>query len=98
MRPAEICQKPPILAIVAGVTLANREPRRVMVGAPGECVQAERAEQETEAERLARKLVEMLFGAGQGHLRLSLDGCGQNLDVLAFAPACRDGQLARLRR
>src|ERR1700754_2328084 len=45
MRPAEIGQEPPILAIMPGVTLANREPRRVVVGASGKCVQAERAEQ-----------------------------------------------------
>ncbi len=93
MGPAEIGEKPPILAIVRSVALANREFCGIVVRASRERVEAEGAEQQREYQRIARKLVEMLLRAGQGHGRFPLDGCGHDLDVLAFAPARSGGEL-----
>src|SRR6266436_7756735 len=61
MLPAQIGEEPPILAVMAGVTLADREFRRVVIGASGEGIETERAEQQREHEGVARILVEMLL-------------------------------------
>src|SRR5713101_5548259 len=77
-----------------GMTLADRDPCRIVVGTAGEGIQTESTEQKRKHECIARKLVEMLLGAGQSRSRLSLDRRGRDLDVLAFAPGCGSSQLA----
>ncbi len=79
------------------MTLADCDSRGIVVGAAGKCIQTESTEQKRKHECIARKLVEMLLGAGQSRSRLPLDGCGRDLDVLAFAPGCGSSQLARPR-
>ena len=79
------------------MTLADRDPCRVVVGTAGEGIQTESTEQKRKHECIARKLVEMLLGAGQSHSWLPLDGRGRDLDVLAFAPGYCSSQLTRLR-
>ncbi len=76
------------------MALADRDPRRIVIRAAGKCIQAEGTEQKRKDECIARKLVEMLLGAGQSRSRLSLDRRGRDLDVLAFAPGCGSSQLA----
>ena len=98
VRPAEIAQEPPVLAIVSGVALADRKLCGVVIGATGEGVETERAEQQGEDQCVARAFVQMLFGAGYGKPGLSFDGSGRDLDVAAFALACARRQLAGARR
>src|SRR5258707_15889314 len=81
-----------------GMTLADCDSRGIVVGAAGKCIQTESTEQKRKHECVARKLVEMLLGAGQSRSRLPLDGCGRDLDVLAFAAGFGSRQLAGPRR
>ena len=64
MRPAEIGEEPPVVAIMAGVPLADREFCGVVVGPAGEGVETEGAEQQLQDEGVARIFLEMLLGAG----------------------------------
>ncbi len=64
VRPAEIGQEPPVIAVMAGVALADREFGGVVVGPAGEGVEAEGAEQQRQNQGVARIFLEMLFGAG----------------------------------
>ncbi len=64
-----------------------------MIGASGEGIETERAEQQREHEGVARILVEMLLRAGQRRFRLAFDRCGHDLDMPPFARTCRGRQL-----
>src|SRR5882757_1818804 len=80
-----------------GVAFANGQSCGIVIGASGECIQAESTEQEREYKCIARIPIEVPLGAGQGYARFSLDGCGHDLDVLAFALAYRGRQLSGVR-
>ena len=85
VRPAEIGEKPPVLAVVRGMAFADRDARRIVVGAAGECVEAISAEQGGKHQRVARKFLKMLFGAGQRILGAAFHSRCEHFDVLAFA-------------
>ena len=84
MRPAEIAGEPPVLAVVRGVTQADRELGGVMVGATREGIEAEGAEQQRQHQRVARIFVQMGLGAVDGNFRLALDHGGHDLDMTDF--------------
>ena len=68
-----------------------------MVGAAGKRVEAERAEQHRQHQRVAGIFVEMRFGGGHGEFGLALDHGGHDLDMLAFARTGVGGQLPGMR-
>ena len=84
MRPAEIAGEPPVLAVMRGVTQADRELGGVMVGAARECVEAEGAEQQRQHQRIARIFVQMRLGAAGGEFRFAVDHRGHDLDMADF--------------
>ncbi len=98
VRPAEVADKPPVLAIMPRVAFADRELGGIVVGTARERVKAERAEQDRQHLRIARIFFEMRLGAGHGDFRLALDHGGHDLDMVFFALARAGGQLPGLRR
>src|SRR5688500_16852240 len=79
------------------VALANRDPRRIVISASGKRVKPERAEQQRKHQRIAWKVFEMRFRAGQGRCRLLLDKRSDDGDVLRFTPRRVSRQCARMR-
>ena len=79
------------------MALADRDARRIVVGAPGKGVEAERAEQQRQHQRVPRIFFQVLLGASQCDLRPSLDRGGGDLDMRALARAGALRKLPRLR-
>ena len=98
MRPAEVTDEPPVLAIVPRVAFADRKLGGIVVGTARERVEAERAEQDRQYLRVARIFFEMRLGAGHGDFRLALDHGGHDLDMAFFALARGGRQFAGLSR
>ena len=66
VRPAEVTDEPPVLAIMPRVAFADREFCGIVVGTARERVEAERAEQDRQHLRVARIFFEMRLGAADG--------------------------------
>ena len=86
VRPAQICQEPPILAVMRGMTLADRHARRIMIGAPREGVEPVSAEKGGEHQSIAGEFLEVLFGTGKCRCRPPFERGSQHLDMLTLAP------------
>jgi len=98
VRPAEVTDEPPVLAIMPRVAFADRELGGIVVGTARERVEAERAEQDRQHLRVARIFFEMRLGAVHGDFRLALDRGGHDLDMAFFARGRAAGQFTGLRR
>jgi len=66
-------------------------------GAAGERIEAERAEQQRQHQRVAGIFFEMRFGAADGKFRLALDHGGHDRNMCDFARRCAGRKLHRLR-
>ena len=97
VRPAQIGKEPPILAVMIDMALADRDARRIVIGAPGKGIEAERAEQQRQHQRVPRVFFQVLLCASQCDLRPSLDRGGGDLDMRALARAGALRKLPRLR-
>src|SRR5262249_27289584 len=85
MRPSEVRKKPPIVVVVSCHPAAERQPRRVVIGAAAESVQAEGAQSEGENERVARMRLEMREQRLQRLYGLTVDGKAKDVDMRALA-------------
>ena len=85
MRPAEVREEPPVLAVVPRHPAAEGEPGRVVVRAPAESVQAEGAQSEREGERVARMRLEMPEQRLERSYRLPVEGEPEDPDMRLLA-------------
>ena len=74
IRPAEIHKKPPILAIMRGMAFADRNARRIMIGAAGERVEAIGAKEGCKPPVRRAEILKMLFSSNKGILSAPFRG------------------------
>ena len=87
VRPAEIGQEPPVVAIVAGIAFAQIHPRLIMVRHPRKREQSKGAERQHQNQGIARPAFEMCQRQFEGADRLALRGQRQDLDMAFFPRA-----------
>src|SRR6185369_17500191 len=86
VRPSQVCQEPPILPVMPGVTLADSNARRIVIGPAGESIEAVGAEKRSQHQCIPREFFQVVFGAGNRFRRPALDRRGKDLDMLTLAP------------
>jgi len=98
VRPPQVCEEPPILPVMPGVTLANRNARRIVIGSTGESIEAVGAEQRSQHQYVAREFFQVVFGTGNRFCRPTFDRRSKDLHMLTLAFARSGRKLSGPRR